>query len=166
MPTEPYVDAFVARAMFRAGRAFRVRLEFYGNNDAVKRGYSDKWWELFYPGIAHTAVLCNHGATGARGRAEPFAYSAEKAWGKLGEKLAKGYRYVSSTLTSIPEDPKARPVLDPVHLAGPFAMIRRIETVGGGVFKAFDGNGDYLLDLDEEGKDQVLAADPYRVSLT
>jgi len=150
----PLVNLNVASVLFSRGDSFRVRLEFIGSNGDTKSGHSAKWWELYWPGSGY--VQCNHGAIGNNGRSEPFTYDWSKALEKAREKLGKGYEYVWGTETSAPK-PTAHMT---VKLTGPFALIREIRKAGAGLYKTFDKAGDYLLDLDEDGRDQVLAADP------
>jgi hypothetical protein len=150
----PLVTIEVASHLYYQGLPFRVRLEFCGTNYDNKSSRSDKWWELTFNGPGW--VSCNFGATGTNGRSEPVQYNWTKAKDKCREKLNKGYGYVWGTETSVPK--AATPIV--AKLTGPFALIREIRRVSAGLYKAFDKAGDYLLDLDEDGRDQVLAADP------
>jgi len=80
-----------AQACQRAGRPWRLRLEFYGYNPENKSGHSEKYWELTSDG--HTVTRRN-GRFGARCRGSVVALANGLA--KACEKMAKGYRPVSA----------------------------------------------------------------------
>lgn len=154
----PLVNLDVARRLYRERRPFRLRLEYRGENNENQSGWSSKWWELTYKG--GSMVECNHGATGARGRSEPFRYEMSKAEQKVHEKRSKGYRYVSATSTEMPATQAAPKLV----LVGPYAEIRLIRKVARDHYKAFDKDGNFLLDLSESGANALVDADPYRIS--
>ena len=151
MPT--YVTADVARKMEREGRPWTVRVEYHGANYENQSCRSDKWWELSGSGTG--AVRCNYGATGSRGRSTPLTYMVGEALEKLGEKCAKGYRYTPSTETSIPNPQSVS------DLPEPYRSIKRIVALGDGLFRALDGFGNMVMDMDREGKEQLTTFNPW-----
>jgi len=151
MPT--YVNADVARLMEREGRPWCVRVEFYGYNRENQSRHSDKWWEI--RGDGSGAVRCNFGASGSRGRSTPLTYMVGEALEKLGEKRAKGYAYVSGTETSVPNPQSVS------DLPEPYRSIKRIVALGDGLFRALDGFGNMVMDMDREGKEQLTTFNPW-----
>jgi predicted DNA-binding WGR domain protein len=152
MPTS-YVNADVARKMEREGRPWTVRVEYCGYNRENQSRHSDKWWEI--SGNGSGAVRCNFGATGSPGRREPLTYMMGEALEKLGEKRAKGYRYTPSTETSVPHPQSVS------DLPEPYRSIKRIIALGGDLFRALDGFGNTVMDMDREGKDAMTAFNPW-----
>lgn len=55
---------------------------------------------------------------------------------------------------------------DRASLTGLYAEIRHLEQVGPDRFRAYDASEKFLLEVDAEGADQILDADPYRVRVT
>jgi len=151
MPT--YVNADVARLMEREGRPWCVRVEFYGYNRENQSRHSDKWWEI--RGDGSGAVRCKFGASGSRGRSTPLTYMVGEALEKLGEKRAKGYAYVSGTETSVPNPQSVS------DLPEPYRSIKRIVALGDGLFRALDGFGNMVMDMDREGKEQLTTFNPW-----
>lgn len=161
----PMVTWPVARTMYQKREPFRVMLHYRGTNWDNASGHSSKWWSLEYDGSPNGPIACNHGKHGTSGRREPFLYALSKAADKIVEKLQKGYDYDKRTQTSRPApQPKAqtRPKID---LVGPFAEIRLVKKVGDDHYKAFDDAGEFLLDLDERGAQDVVDADPFRIEM-
>jgi hypothetical protein len=74
---------------------------------------------------------------------------------KLGEKRAKGYRYTPSTETSVPHPQSVS------DLPEPYRSIKRIIALGGDLFRALDGFGNTVMDMDREGKDAMTAFNPW-----
>ena len=151
MPT--YVNADVARLMEREGRPWCVRVEFYGYNRENQSRHSDKRWEI--SGNGSGAVRCNFGATGSRGRSTPLTYMVGEALEKLGEKRAKGYAYTHGTETSVPHPQSVS------DLPEPYRSIKRIVALGDGLFRALDGFGNMVMDMDREGKEQLTTFNPW-----
>ena len=149
----PYVNADVARKMEREGRPWTVRVEYHGANYENQSCRSDKWWEI--SGNGSGAVRCNFGTTGSRGRREPLTYMMGEALEKLGEKRAKGYAYASGTETSVPRPQSMS------DLPEPYRSIKRIIALGGDLFRALDGFGNTVMDMDREGKDAMCAFNPW-----
>lgn len=148
-----YVNADVARLMEREGRPWCVRVEFYGYNRENQSRHSDKWWEI--RGDGSGAVRCNYGATGSRGRSTPLTYMVGEALEKLGEKRAKGYAYTHGTETSVPHPQSVS------DLPEPYRSIKRIVALGDGLFRALDGFGNMVMDMDREGKEQLTTFNPW-----
>jgi hypothetical protein len=151
MPT--YVNADIALQMEREGRPWRVLLEFQGYNPGNKSHRSDKWWEL--RGEGSGLVKCNFGAQGSSGRSTPLTYMVGEAFQKLAEKRAKGYAYIYGTEDTVP---RPQSMLD---LPSPYRGIKRIVSLGGAEFRALDALGNTVLDMDTEGKDQLVAINPW-----
>lgn len=152
----PIVDLQVANDLYYRDEPFRIQLTFRGPNSRNTSGWSEKWWEISYSGSG-PMMECNYGAVGSRGRAVPLSYPWLKAINKYHEKINKGYRQVSGTLTQTPP-----PVLT---LIGPFMDIRELRQKDDDHFEAYDETGSFLLDLDAEGAEQMLQADQYRISV-
>lgn len=79
-----------ARRAARAGRRWRLRLEFYGYNPDNKTGHSEKYWQLEGDGAT---VTRRWGRFGTRGQTK--ADTLHTALDKAAEKMAKGYRPVA-----------------------------------------------------------------------
>jgi hypothetical protein len=155
---KPMVTWPVARVMWQNCEPFRVKLHYVG-------GSSSKWWQLEYDGTPNGMIECNHGRHGNLGRREPFRYEVSKASDKVAEKLRKGYDYDRRSQTNRPA-PKSKPKPKPkITLTGPFAEIRLVKKVGDDHFKAYDEDGTFLLDLDEQGANDVVDADSFRIEM-
>jgi len=80
-------------------------------------------------------------------------------WGeaslKLHEKCSKGYKYAAGTETSMPHPQSVS------DLPEPYRSIKRIIALGDGLFRALDGGGNTVTDMDEEGKDAMTAFNPW-----
>lgn len=148
-----YVNADVARTMEREGRPWTVRVVYCGFNRENQSRHSDKWWEI--SGSGSGVVKCNYGASGSYGRAVPLTYMMGEALEKLGEKRAKGYAYTLGTETTVP---RPQSVSD---LPEPYRSIKRIVTLGDGLFRALDALGNTVMDMDREGKDAMCAFNPW-----
>lgn len=151
MPT--FVTADIARRMEREGRPWTVRVEYSGYNRENQSRHSDKWWEI--SGNGSGAVRCNFGATGSRGRSTPLTYMMGEALEKLGEKQAKGYRYAYGTETDMPHPQSVS------DLPEPYRSIKRIVALGDGLFRALDGLGNTVMDIDREGREAITALNPW-----
>lgn len=179
----PLVSLPKGKDGFNRGAPFQILLEFQGGNAENKSGRSWKWWCLTYRG--GSSIECNWGKRGNPGRKTPLDYEPRKAWKKVNEKLANGYRYAKGTTgtqifghlgktpphvlmpdravpsmqTSTPRPPP------PSKLKGPFASIRKIRKIKDDLYRAFDGRGGFVLELNAEGADALVNADPFRVEM-
>ena len=147
------VTADIARKMERESRPWTVRVEYSGYNRENQSRHSDKWWEI--SGNGSGAVRCNFGATGSRGRSTPLTYMMGEALEKLGEKQAKGYRYAYGTETDMPHPQSVS------DLPEPYRSIKRIVALGDGLFRALDGLGNTVMDIDREGREAITALNPW-----
>jgi predicted DNA-binding WGR domain protein len=159
--SNPMVTWPVARQMYRDGEPFRLLLHYRGDNWDNVSGHSSKWWSLEYDGSGGGPVACNYGKHGTQGRRDPFLYTLSKASDKVVEKLQKGYDYDKRTVTSRPQK-KASPKIE---LTGPFALIRLVKKVGVDHFEAYDDGGEFLLDLNAKGAQDVVDADPFHIEM-
>lgn len=158
------VSIEVAWQMWKGGQPFRVQLRYRGPNPNNKSGWSDKWWSLSYDGTPKGQIRCNHGKTGSTGRSKPIEYTMPKAVEKCREKLGEGYDYTPRTSTKMPTPSRAAST-PKVVLTGPYAEIRLLRQVSTDHFRAFDGKGAFLLDLDGDGAEQVSNADTFRIQV-
>ena len=147
------VTADIARKMERESRPWTVRVEYSGYNRENQSRHSDKWWEI--SGNGSGAVRCNFGATGSRGRSTPLTYMMGEALEKLSEKQAKGYRYAYGTETDMPHPQSVS------DLPEPYRSIKRIVALGDGLFRALDGLGNTVMDIDREGREAITALNPW-----
>lgn len=153
MSKSTLVTATVAIQMERQGRPWTVRVEYHGANYENQSCRSDKWWEL--SGNGSGAVRCNFGAMGSRGRAVPLTYMWGEASLKLHEKCSKGYKYAAGTETSMPHPQSVS------DLPEPYRSIKSIIALGDGLFRALDGGGNTVMDMDKEGREALTAFNPW-----
>ena len=170
-----YVNLQVAQHLYVQNRPFIIRHEFKGRNNSNVNGWSSKWWELRYDGTPGGDIDCFYGAEGAKGTKTKKPYPMGKARTKCIEKEQKGYELAPGTISSVPQVPRAptpKPTPPPpppppkIVLTGPWAEIRTLVRVNGDHYDAYDAGGNLLFALDAEGKDAVVEADPFRITVT
>jgi hypothetical protein len=104
-------------------------------------------------------VKCNYGKTGSRGLTTPLTYMMGEALVRLGDKQAKGYKYAHGTEVSVPHPQSVS------DLPEPYRSIKRIIALGDGLFRALDGFGNTVMDMDGEGREALTAFNPWIVAV-
>jgi predicted DNA-binding WGR domain protein len=156
----PLVSLNEARALY-GKRAFRVRFEFRGYNDANESGSSSKFWEFESEFGFNPCVTVRWGKIGSKGQSQ--FKSLHDAMEKAHEKMGKGYRMVRPPA---PPAPKPAPVVvapkpaAPTPLAGIFASIHRLTKKATDCYGAFNRSGELLFDVTEAGFRELIKANP------
>jgi predicted DNA-binding WGR domain protein len=155
-----YYSLEVANDLHRTGKPWAVRVEYRGYNDDNKSGRSSKFWEIFSSGNGR--VFCNWGALGTAGRSSPMEIEGfMEAYDKCCEKRAKGYRYMTGTQIQLPKAPTSVS-----ELPEPYRSIRRLVDLGNGFFRAEDSGNQLIMELDREGKSQLMQFNPFVALVT
>jgi predicted DNA-binding WGR domain protein len=150
-----YVNASVARIFQGQGRPWKIRVEYRGYNPDNKSERSDKFWEIEWNG--GSPVYCNYGAIGSEGLRRPIEYSSSEAMTKLIEKMRKGYSYSKGTVDTVPLEPPKKMA----ELPEPYRLIKRLEGMGGGLYRALDGAGNLVMEMDATGADALATFNPW-----
>ena len=154
-----YYTSDVATRLNREDRPWAVRVEYVGYNKNNLSRESAKFWEIYSPGNGR--VFVNWGALGSSGQKNPKSIGFWEALDKLHEKKNKGYSYCMETSRHYPTSPTS--VAD---LPEPFRAIRRLVDLGNGFFRAEDSSNQMLMELDGEGKRQIMNFNPFVVLTT
>lgn len=155
----PLVTLSEARSMY-GKRAFRVRFEYRGYNDANESGRSSKFWEFESDRSFNSRVTVRWGKIGSAGQSQ--MKTLDEAIEKAYEKEGKGYRMVRPVA---PPAPKPAPVpapkpAAPATLAGVFASIHRLTKKAADSYGAFNKDGALLFDVTEAGFRELIQANP------
>lgn len=149
-----YYSIDIATRLHNENRPWAVRVEYVGYNKNNVGRESAKFWEIYSTGNGR--VFVNWGALGSSGQKTPKAIDFWEALDKLSEKRNKGYSYCTETSRHYPTSP--RYVAD---LPEPFRAIRRLVDLGNGFFRAEDSSNQMLMELDGEGKRQIMNFNPF-----
>lgn len=112
------------------GRAFCVRYEYSGYNDANTSGVSSKFWCYERPRKGHS-IQVRYGRIGAEGQTRNHGISLWDARERASKKEIKGYRRVSVSVEA-PPTPAALPPLSEwaATMPAPFNTITSIAVDG------------------------------------
>lgn len=154
--TGPLYTWSAAQQLAGRGDPWRVRLEFVGSNDKNKSGYSSKFWEV--SGVGWDHVQASWGPIGGTPQSTDLEY--RKVGSKVTEKLRKGYVFArgsADSASAAPSPPPSSPPSAPPTPSepNPYDEIAMIKEAEGGVYSAYDEDGNYLMKLPRSAVDEL-----------